>query len=203
MQYLRTSTVSVALTAIVAIAQAAPAANTDAPGFADHPLIQRFTGSWLAGYRVAKREAATVPASAELDTLDRRRFKQLIELEGKVTQLLYISPPGKSPLEVWRNYEQALSAAGLNKRFVCERDCRDLYYAWNRQFEPTKGFTWSEGVIEPELYAPYSAPSIHDGRMLVGTLGKAGQEVTVLLYNSMAVNDRTHQVATYIEIIEP
>ena len=203
MQYLRQSLVSITLTAIATITQAAPAANVDASGIADHLLIQRFTGSWLAGYRVAKREAAAVPASADLDAVDPRKFKQLIELEGKVTQLLYISPAGKSPLEVWRNYEQALSAAGLKTRFVCESDCRDLFFAWRKQFEPTKGFTWAEGAIEPGPYAIYSAPSIHDGRMLVGTLGKPGQEVTVLLYNSMAVNELTQQVATYIEIIEP
>ena len=102
--------------------------------------------------------------------------------------------------------EQALAGAGFKKRFACERNCADLYFAWQKQSEPTKGFVWAKGyVVTPtgSRYSLTSAIAHDDGRMLVGTLGKPGQEATVLLYNSLAANATTGLVTTYIQIVEP
>ncbi|KQY85631.1 OmpA family protein [Pelomonas sp. Root1444] len=179
---------------------------SDLPGAADHPLIKRFAGSWLAGQRVSSWDAAVVPASAELSKADKRQFTELLNLEGKVTRTVYIAPRGKSALEVWRNYEQALNAAGFKKRFSCERNCADLYFAWWKTSEPNKGMTWAKGDVDTPTGSRYSltsALSAEDGRMLVGTLGKPGQEATVLLYNSVAANATTGLVATYLEVVEP
>lgn len=185
---------------------AADAPVTDVPGSADHPLIKRFNGSWLAGQRVSEWDAAVLPGSAETAKVDKRQYAAPITLEGKVTQTVYIAPQGKSALEVWRNYEQALNAAGFKKRFVCERNCADLYFAWNKQSEPTKGFVWAKGyIVTPtgSRYSLTSATCAEDGRMMVGTLGKPGQEATVFIYNSLAANATTGQVATYVQVVEP
>ena len=179
---------------------------TDLPGAADHPLVKRFAGSWLAGQRVSNWDAAVMPASAELSKADKRQFTELLNLEGKITRTVYIAPRGKSALEVWRNYEQALNAAGFKKRFACERNCADLYFAWWKTSEPTKGFIWAKGDVDTPTGSRYSltsALSADDGRMLVGTLGKPGQEATVLLYNSLAANATTGLVATYLQVVEP
>jgi outer membrane protein OmpA-like peptidoglycan-associated protein len=179
---------------------------TDLPGAADHPLVKRFAGSWLAGQRVSNWDAAVLPASAELSKADKRQFTELLNLEGKITRTVYIAPRGKSALEVWRNYEQALNAAGFKKRFACERNCADLYFAWWKTSEPTKGFIWAKGDVDTPTGSRYSltsALSADDGRMLVGTLGKPGQEATVLLYNSLAANATTGLVATYLQVVEP
>ncbi|KQW45440.1 MULTISPECIES: OmpA family protein [unclassified Roseateles] len=180
--------------------------KADAPQSADHPLIKRFAGSWLAGQRVAEWDAAAVPASPKVQKADKYKFEELVELEGKVTQTLYIAPRGKAALEVWRNYQQALTAAGLKPRFVCERDCYDLYFAWVRQLQPTKGFVWAKGDVDTPTGSRYSLTSAlanDEGRMLVGTLGKPGQEATVLLYTSLAANATTGLVATYVQVVEP
>ncbi|KQV52649.1 hypothetical protein ASC95_07430 [Pelomonas sp. Root1217] len=188
-------------------APAADAPYTDVPGAADHPLIKRFAGSWLAGQRVSNWDAAVLPASPELSKADKRQFKDpMLNLEGKVTQTVYIAPRGKANLEVWRNYEQALNAAGFKKRFSCERDCFDLYFAWLKQSDPTKGFNWAKGTVDTPSSGRYSLTSAlsgDEGRMLVGTLGKPGQEATVLLYNSLAANATTGLVATYLQVVEP
>ncbi|MFG6485569.1 OmpA family protein [Roseateles sp. BYS78W] len=192
-----------------AFATAASAADkpvTDVTGATDHPLIKRFTGSWLAGQRISNWDAAQLPGSAELSKADARQYREPINLEGRITRTLYIAPRGKSALEVWRNYEQALTAAGFRKRFACEAKCADLYFAWWKTSEPNKGMTWARGDIETPTgnrYSLTSATSVEDGRMLVGTLGKPGQETHVLLYNSLAANASTGLVATYLEIIEP
>lgn len=202
MRTLHTAFAALALLAALG-AQAQPA---DVPGAADHPMIRRFAGSWLAGQRVSDWDAAAVPATPEFQKADKYKFKDLVELEGKVTRLVYIAPRGKSALEVWRNYEQALNQAGFKKRFSCERDCSDLYFAWTRQLDPTKGFTWAKGDIDTpsgSRYSLTSALTFDQGRMLVGTLGKPGQEATVLLYSSLAANATTGLVATYLQIVEP
>ncbi|MBW8844966.1 MAG: OmpA family protein [Burkholderiales bacterium] len=199
----------VAAVLAVALHAAASAADTpaaDVPGASDHPLIRRFAGSWLAGQHVSNWDAAVLPGSTELSKADSRQFKEPLNLEGKVTQTLYIAPRGKAALEVWRNYEQALNAAGFKKRFSCERNCADLYFAWWKSSEPTKGFNWAKGDITTltgSRYSLTSALSVEDGRMLVGTLGKPGQEATVLLYNSLAANASTGLVTTYVEVVEP
>ena len=100
-----------ALALLTPLSQAAATPPADLPGSADHPLIKRFNGSWLAGQRVSEWDAAAVPAAPEFQKADKYKFKDLIELEGKITRLLYVAPRGKSALEVWRNYEQALAAA--------------------------------------------------------------------------------------------
>ncbi|TXI17090.1 MAG: hypothetical protein E6Q67_13645 [Roseateles sp.] len=195
-----------ALALLTPLSQAAATPPADLPGSADHPLIKRFNGSWLAGQRVADWDSAALPASAELQKNDHYKFKELLTVEGRVTQTLYIAPRGKAPLEVWRNYEQALTAAGFKKRFACERDCSDLFFAWSRQLDPTQGFKWAKGdLVSPagDHYGLSSALSYEQGRLLVGTLGQPGREATVLLYSSLAVNPHTEQVATYLEIVEP
>ncbi|HEY8881573.1 MAG TPA: OmpA family protein [Roseateles sp.] len=191
---------------VQAAAIAADAPVADVPGAADHPLIKRFNGAWLAGQHVANWDAAVLPGSAELDKADKRQFKEPLNLEGKVTRTVYIAPAGKAALEVWRNYEQALNAAGFKKRFACERGCADLYFAWSKQSEPTKGLVWANGYIVTPTGSRYSlgsSLSSDEGRMLVGTLGKPGQEATVLIYNSLAANATTGQVATFVEVVEP
>lgn len=204
---------AVALSTLVALTLTAPTTHAtegmptaDVKGGVDHPLIKRFAGSWLAGQRVSNWDAAVVPGNAELGKPDKRQYAEPINLEGKVTQTLYIAPRGKSALEVWRNYEQALNAAGFKKRFICERNCADLYFAWLKTSEPTKGFAWADGYVETPTGNRYnltSALSTEDSRTLVGTLGKPGQEATVLLYNSLAANASTGRVATYVEVVEP
>lgn len=187
-------------------AAAADKPVADVPGATDHPLIKRFNGSWLAGQRISNWDAAVLPGSTELSKADARQFKDPINLEGKITRTLYIAPRGKSALEVWRNYEQALNAAGFKKRFACETKCADLYFAWWKTSEPNKGMTWAKGDVDTPTGSRYSltsATSVEDGRMLVGTLGKPGQETYVLLYNSLAANATTGLVATYVEIVEP
>jgi outer membrane protein OmpA-like peptidoglycan-associated protein len=194
------------LAAVLHTAAGADAPPSDVPGATDHALVKRFSGAWLAGQRVSNWDAAVLPGSAELDKADKRQFKETLNLEGNVTRTVYVAPAGKSALEVWRNYEQALAAAGFRKRFACERNCADLYFAWLKQSDPTKGFTWAKDyIVTPSgsRYSPTSALSSEDGRMLVGTLGKPGQEATVLLYNSLAANATTGQVATYVEVVEP
>lgn len=181
--------------------------EVDAKGGKDHPLIQRFTGSWLVGYEHKDWAAATLP-SAKGVRKDPDQFVEPTQPEGQLTRLIYVSPLGKTPLEVYRNYQQALVGAGLKVVWSCERDCATAYFALNK-LEPAKNLAWAQ-ESSPDVqngrgaYQTRDSPLTFDGgRMLVGTLSRGGQPTHVLLYTSMATNNTSNRAATYLEIVEP
>jgi OmpA-OmpF porin, OOP family len=101
----------------------------DIAGAKDNPLIKRYDGSFIVSY---ERESFTdfkVPLSA-LEPTDRRDGtnnklhlpKQEMELEGAKTRLAYLIPAERSPLEVSRNYEDVLKAAGGQILFSCKAE---------------------------------------------------------------------------------
>jgi OOP family OmpA-OmpF porin len=178
--------------------------GADAPGSKDHPVIQRFAGSWLVGYHHSDWEQVQLPTGMAVKD---RKMEQSITLEGKVTRLVYVAPRGKSPLEVYRNYEQALGAAGFQRKFVCERACDKVYFAWYETLDVVNGFRWTKDPLYDakggSRYSPTIAMSADDGRVLYGTLSRGGRDLHVLLYNSVAVNGTTEAAATVLTIVEP
>ena len=80
----------------------------DYPGSKDHPMIKRYPGSTIEGYRVKEFDEYVLP----LGKLVRRENTVVLEkteqLEGKVTHIEYKTPKERSMLEIFRNYEMAL-----------------------------------------------------------------------------------------------
>lgn len=177
----------------------------DAPGSQDHPLVQRFTGSALIGYARADWDTARMPGSPQVGP--DQKFKDLQTVEGKVTRLVYLAPLGKSPLEVYRNYEQALSAAGLKRTISCEKDCYDLYQALGLSgIRSIDGLAWSGKFYETKTGSTFQASSAlyyREARVLSGTLQRGGIETHVTMLTTKAGNDSSDYAATYLQIIEP
>lgn len=191
-------------------AQAA-APRADVPGAKDHPVLQRFSGSLLVGYAQQDWEQRQFP-DARGAARDDNRFANPVNVEGKLTRLFYLAPPGKGPLEVFRNYQQALQAAGFKTTWSCETEaqgCARAYFALDG-YERAKGMRWAEGDL-PGIDADYKGSSwnlemslsYEQGRMLVGTLSNSGRTLQLLLYTSVADNTHTGRTATYVEIVEP
>jgi len=101
----------------------------DIAGAKDNPLIKRYEGSFIVSY---ERESFTdfkVPLST-LELTDRRDSmnnklylpKKEMDLEGAKTRLVYLIPAERSPLEVLRNYEDVVKAAGGEILFSCKAD---------------------------------------------------------------------------------
>ncbi len=179
----------------------------DVPGSADPAIIKRFNGSTLIGYKAEAWEAAQFPASAAINMdVQGKPFRNVVTVEGKRTRAVYLSPVGKGPLELFRNHEQALSAAGFKKKFSCEVGCNDQYFALTR-LEIDKGLVWSKGSVPAvgsgATYNPSDALTFDEGRMWVGTLTQGGAEKWVLLYASKAVASNTNYSAVFIEVVEP
>jgi OOP family OmpA-OmpF porin len=196
---------------VLAASASAPALSadvawgTDLPGAQDHPLMRRFTGAWLVGYRQEPWAQATWPTGPGVAGWD--VLKDVVTLEGQVTRLVYLTPRGKGPLEVFRNHEQAFAAAGFKKQFACEADCDKLYWTWYRHTKPAEGLRWqTAGSITTESgnrYSMSSALQASQGRFWVGRAERGGQPVHVLLYTGDAANNITGIAATYVQIIEP
>ncbi|ABA05075.1 OmpA/MotB [Nitrobacter winogradskyi Nb-255] len=115
---MRTFLMSLGVVLVAASVQAA-----DIKGSKDHPLLPRYDGSEILRY---KQEAFTdyKLATALIKNYGGKdkNANSVTPLEGKFTQIAYKMPEGRSSLEVFRNYEQALKKAGFETMFSCERE---------------------------------------------------------------------------------
>jgi OmpA-OmpF porin, OOP family len=209
---LRPAALAPLLLALAAAAQAAKneTPSTDLPGSADHPVISRFAGSALVGYGQQDWAATELPGSGGLSKTERHKFADPVQAEGKVTRLFYLGPPGKTPLEIFRNQQQALAAAGFAPRFSCElKSCADAYFALDKSARG-KTMDWVKG----DLYgvrgsfkgSRWGLPMsiTHDeARIVAGTLSRGGSTLHILVFTSLAANEYTDRTASYIEIVEP
>jgi outer membrane protein OmpA-like peptidoglycan-associated protein len=190
----------------------ADAPQRDVAGSADHPVLKRFTGSVLAGYAQQDWAQSRFPDASGVSKTENDKFARPVTLEGKVTRLFYLSPVGKSPLEVFRNHQQALTAAGFKPVWQCESEaqgCVKAYFALGDD-ERSRGMSWAEGDVPGATNTTRNSAwplamsiSHEEGRMLVGTLSQGGRTLHLLLYTSMAANEYTRRAATYLEIVEP
>ena len=196
--------VALTFVCLLAPAIAADGMPPDVKGGRDSPLIQRFAGSWMIGYAQKDFDQAVFPASLAVKD---GKWVAPVMLEGKLTRFFYLSPRGKSPLEVFRSYQQALVAAGFTPKVVCERDCADFYWAMRKTSEVSTGMTYASGSLSALGAGNYSLVGgvtvSTNGRFGYGTLPRNGQDVHVLVYTSDAENDQTGIASTFVEILEP
>lgn len=104
-------------------------AQEDAEGSKDHPLISRYPGSFIRDYNMKEFDEYVLP----LGKLDKNgKLTKSQELEGKVTQITYDAPEGRSILEIYRNYESALQKGGFETLFSITS--KELGEGWDPWF---------------------------------------------------------------------
>jgi OOP family OmpA-OmpF porin len=102
----------------------------DVDGSKDHPLLSRYEGSQITHYKFDEFNeydlvTKKIPGGGGLAA----NPTSATSLEGALTKIMYVSPTGRSTLEVFRNYENALSDAGFETLFTCKNnDCGGLYF---------------------------------------------------------------------------
>lgn len=177
----------------------------DAPGSSDHPLVTRFPGSSLSGFFRSDWDSTTFPLGNELGANE--SLKKAVTVDGAITRMVYVGPVGKTPLEVFRNYQQAFAKAGLKVKFACEGDCGRLFFHW--RFGPVRdSMKWAKDELKAAENPNAGRWNIEDavaedGRGFYGTLSQQGREVHVWVYTSIAGYAVTNRAATVIEIAEP
>ena len=106
---------------------AGPALAQDVADSKDHALVSRYAGSSIVWYDLREYDEFTLllgPVVEDGSYPNRRRLSESRALEGKVTKISYHLPGDRSTLEVLRNYERELTAAGFDLLFSCSNpDC--------------------------------------------------------------------------------
>ncbi|MBP1852549.1 OmpA family protein [Rhizobium halophytocola] len=121
-------------TLTIAPALATPVPTADVDGGHDSPIVSRFKGSVIIGYQNQDYAELTLP----LGPYDEGGFQKSRKVEGRLSRIAYAVPAGKSALEVFRNYEQALQAAGFAVAYQCDRNS-------------CGGFDFASQVVDPLL----------------------------------------------------
>ena len=110
-----TLTLAILTAAVPAVAATIPA--HDIPSSRDSRYVSRFSGSVIVGYQRIPFGQLTLPLGNYNDAGN--GFSRAQTVDGRLTRIVYVAPAGKSALEVWLNYRQALAAAGFKTRFYC------------------------------------------------------------------------------------
>lgn len=103
----------------------------DIPGSADRAALPRYEGSFIVSFEHQDYTDFTLPLSAlekqdKTDAINNNVYtpKDAKKLEGSLTRLVYLEPAKRSPLEVLRNYQDAIQKAGGKLLFECKgEDC--------------------------------------------------------------------------------
>jgi OmpA-OmpF porin, OOP family len=165
----------ITLSALVAFSLIVPpvmAQSQDKAGAKDHPVLKRYQDSFIFEYSeeafaeyllpLGKALNPSVPAS------EGRTIEKEETIEGRVTRLSYLAPAGRSALEVYRNYEQELSAKGFSTLFKGGKE--------------ELGFRF--GARYTGVYSQIFEYNETDNRFIAARLTRSEGNVTVAIYVS-------------------
>lgn len=184
-----------------AAAQPAVPITRDLAGARDHPLVPRYEGSFIIGYKTDRFAEVDIPLGPVVLIDGNRRFERVDGIEGMRTRLLYVAPLERTSLEVMRNYKDALLAAGFKPLYECNREaCGDSievpFYFNNPSRALTADqvmqFAFSHGVVDPRLF--------------VAKLDRPGGSVHVIVFAAFQENSANpaagKRVAVFLDIVE-
>ena len=181
-----------------ALATNALAQEQDSPGTADHPLVSRYTGSFIDGQQVLDFDSYTLPVGPVVKNSQSQRVpSEKITLEGKITRTLYRGPKERSTLEILRNYQSALESAGFETLYTCSgKDCGYLFH-WVFYHEMEQRIMSTEtsgGAFDMPQKLRYLA--------VKGTVGDRTVHVSVLVAYDAGFSKLSKQPVTLVEVIE-
>jgi outer membrane protein OmpA-like peptidoglycan-associated protein len=191
------------LFALALLLPAAAAAQPEAAGAKDFPLIKRYEGSRLIGYDSRAFDAfKLVLSKLKLGDNGQPAFDAVREVEGRHTRLLYLAPPRRSSLEVFRNYEADLAAKGFTVLFKCsgEEECESYGTEIYRVLYPPTGALQNNELSKVAFNVPA------EPRYLAATLSRPEGQVSVSLYVAVergaAFPETKDRVAVLLDVVE-
>jgi outer membrane protein OmpA-like peptidoglycan-associated protein len=177
------------------LSNAANGLAQDVDGAEDHPLVGRYEGATAVFYKASDFDEVALlkaphdyNALLERDAVKDRSGDDWLKLEGKVTQIRYEGPEGRSSLEVMKNFQSSLSAKGFKAVFAC-KDAECLKgkltdnYLIGQQVDPTNGNS--------------GAYSDH-ARYLLAKLDQESGPV----YAAILVSEAGSLITTFVEVVE-
>lgn len=176
----------------------------DVEGSKDHQLISRYPGSKITQYKVKGFDEIEIPMG-KAKTEPWGVLGKSQRVEGKITMIWYWLPENRSVLEVYRNYEQALSKAGFTTLFSCKtfQECGPLQNYFHQPFEAG---TWAseERQLSAKLARPegdvYVALRVEEGGAILFIVETKPMESGLVTVDAAAMAGditRTGHVAIY------
>ncbi len=93
----------------------------DIEGSSDHPMVGRFSGSSILGYKYHKFNEYELPQGGMYqDENSKFRYAKSYMVEGAVTRIDYVAPKESSVAEVMRSYEKQLEKKGFATNYSCK-----------------------------------------------------------------------------------
>lgn len=168
---------------------------SDIPGTHDHPLITRFAGSSIIGYQQVSYGSAVLPLGP-IKPGTSRQFAASDVAEGRITRIAYEAPAGKSVIEVYRNFAQAMANAGFKTRFECAGEsCGNGADFSDSEIQPLLDPMHARNAMSRALYAVDG-----DMRQLTARLDRPEGRVDVSLLVAQA--DEHQPTGILLQVVE-
>ncbi|MGZ5904371.1 MAG: OmpA family protein [Reyranella sp.] len=179
------------------------AAQPEVAGAKDFPLIKRYEGSRLIGYDTRSFDTVKLLlGKLKLGDNGQPAVDAVREVEGRHTRLLYLAPPERSALEVFRNYESDLAAKGFTVLYRCAgaEACETFGAEIHRiLYSPTSALQNSD----LSKFA-FNVPA--EPHYLAATLARPEGQVSVSLYVAVdrgaAFPEAKDRVAVLLDVVE-
>ncbi len=191
----------VVLAACVALLASAASAqldlSRDIAGAKDHPLVPRYEGSVIFGYKFERYAEATMPLGPATKTFDAKRgFERVEKLEGPRTRFLYLAPLERTSVEVYRNYRNALEKQGFATLYECRADDCGV------QIEDAIYFYSNERQITTNQVAQYAfTMGVEDPRLWVGKLDRREGPLWVLVFTGYSGNSGDSRAGGRVSVL--
>ncbi len=176
--------------------------SRDIPGAKDHPLIPRYQGSVIVGYQFDRYSEANMPLGPATKTIEAKRgFEKVQTLEGPRTRILYLAPPQRTSLEVYRNYRDALEKQGFATVYECRGDDCGI------QIEDAIYYDSKERHLNNNQVAEYAfTMGVEDPRLWVGKLDRREGPLWVMVFSGQSGNSGDSRaggrVAVLVDILD-
>lgn len=189
--------------AVVGLFSLQVAAQPEVPGARDFPLVKRYEGSRLVGYDARAFDAfKLLLGKLKIDDNGQVALGPAKPIEGRHTRLLYLAPPGRSSLEVFRNYESDLAAKGFTILFKCsgEEECEAGGAGLYNVLYPRTHALQNNEVSQIAFNVPV------DPSYLAASLSRPEGDVWLSLYvareQGEAFPDTKDRVAVLLDVVE-
>jgi len=186
----------IAATLFLMASPALEAQQADSPGGEDHPMVTRYEGSFIDGSEIHDFDEYVLALGPAVWKDEVKVAEKSEVLEGKITRILYRGPEERSTIEILKNYQSALEAAGFETLYSCGSDCGNnfasiLYGPTEMRIRSTDT---SGGAFDMPQDVRYLAAAKRDGANIV--------HVSLLTAFDNGFGELSKQAVTLLEIIE-
>lgn len=178
--------IALVLVAFGALGGASGAWAQDLAGAKDHPMISRYPAAVIDRFAEEAFDEYTLLTGK----VKGKTAASAVDLEGRVTKIRYWIAAGRSSLEVFRNYQEALTASGFETLYRCKNKT-----CGGRDFN-----------LAAVPYTPEQGDAYKDQRYLAAHLTRSEGDVYVALYVNRAygiggvAKDRIYVQLTVVEL---